>query len=1056
MQPRVRRLFQVLPDEGGKVVAFALLAALLQAGVAIGMVAADSLFLAQLGVEKLPLVFIFMPVVMAIYAPIYSLLVGKLGAHGLFRLTLVLLILGGLFFGLGAAQFGGQAWFLFAMKFYAGLWFIATYTLFWNFADDYFSILDGKRLYGLISAGSSAGAMLGGGLVALLSGLLPTALLFVVWAGLALATWPMFAYVLRRHAPIAGDDLPGEEDGSLTGLVRFAVRTFRGSRFALSLALICFLTVSLSTLMDYMAMGQFSVVRDAGELAALLGLLHALAGALTLVINLFLFNRIVGRLGVAGTALVVPLVYVGVFVFFFLQPGFPAAVAAFFAYQSLFVAVEFNNINLLYGALPSKVKRQLRTFIEAMAEPVATATAGLALLYVAGSIDTANLAFYGLLGGCLAVLVAAFIRHDYGRALATNLRADWLDFANPEEGWQRQLRPADFARLRTVAREGSREQRLLAVDLLWRLRDATARDSLLDFLSAAHAGEAERLRPAIAGLLQQDDTETLAETLLWLESDQAPSDPDVLEEFTGSGAFPVRQHERWRRSADPTHQAALAVARWNGTRLNDVAQAIDEIRGLLAGDQHARRMAIRAIGDCRHSRYYGELLPFLTCDDPLLRREALRSTRKLASPDTTQLLPQVLPLLRDAASEERLLILDIAGRTGDTSAIRTLLLAAEHFSAAESRRLEEVIRGMGLKAIPGVIHVLRDAAAPYHSRSIAMRALSRLAMAQLLMVCDELIDDELARAEGAVRAHRSLAALREAEVGVGCTVLTRYYRDAAAQGLEFVLELLSLIGRLPDFDLIRASLSFANARDRANAIETIQQSCSRALFERLCGLIDATVAGSGLDVSRSQALLPLAEVLRAAALSNVPLEASAGMIAHQELGLPGTMDLLRSRLEGAGEGHGGDWLLDLLPKFTEPRRDAPPHVHAVERVAMLVRAEFFSDARVLALDYLARHSVDRRYAEGETIYRDGDAADDLYVIAEGEVELQRPTGAVYARVGTAFGQRVLMGEERRKETALSRGCRVLVLPGPVVVRAIEIFPAMGVSLYQFKTISAFS
>jgi hypothetical protein len=33
---------------------------------------------------------------------------------------------------------------------------------------------------------------------------------------------------------------------------------------------------------------------------------------------------------------------------------------------------------------------------------------------------------------------------------------------------------------------------------------------------------------------------------------------------------------------------------------------------------------------------------------------------------------------------------------------------------------------------------------------------------------------------------------------------------------------------------------------------------------------------------------------------------------------------------------------------------------------------------------------------------------------------------------------------------------VLVLPGELVTRAIEIFPSMGVSLYQFKTISAFS
>jgi len=90
-----RRLFQVLPDEGGKVLVFALLAGLLQAGVAIGMVAADSLFLAGLGIEMLPLVFIFMPVVMLVYAPLYSLLVAGLGVRALFRLTLTALVIGG-------------------------------------------------------------------------------------------------------------------------------------------------------------------------------------------------------------------------------------------------------------------------------------------------------------------------------------------------------------------------------------------------------------------------------------------------------------------------------------------------------------------------------------------------------------------------------------------------------------------------------------------------------------------------------------------------------------------------------------------------------------------------------------------------------------------------------------------------------------------------------------------------------------------------------------------------------------------------------------------------
>ena len=181
MQTQFRSLFQVLPDEGGKVGYFALLAGLLQAGVAIGMVAADSLFLSGMGIEMLPLVFIFMPLVMAVYAPIYSLLIAKLGTRALFKLTLTLLVIGGLAFGIGGDYFSEQGWFLFALKFYVGLWFIALYTLFWNFADDYFSILDSKRLYGLIAAGSSAGSMFGGGLVTVLSGYVSASKLLLVW-----------------------------------------------------------------------------------------------------------------------------------------------------------------------------------------------------------------------------------------------------------------------------------------------------------------------------------------------------------------------------------------------------------------------------------------------------------------------------------------------------------------------------------------------------------------------------------------------------------------------------------------------------------------------------------------------------------------------------------------------------------------------------------------------------------------------------------------------------------------------------------------------------------
>ena len=1053
MTDLLRRWFQILPEEGSKVLWFAVLAAIMQSGVAIGMVAADSLFLAKLGVEMLPLVFIFMPLVMAVYAPIYSFLVRRMAPRGLFRITLICLIIGGFAFGLSGDRLADETSYLFALKFYAGLWFIALYTLFWNFTDDYFSLLDGKRVYGLISAGGAAGAMAGGGLVAILSGLVPAHQLFLVWAGVAMLAWPIMQQVLKRFRPLTDDEQDESSDPNALKLAWSVGRTFRASRFAVVLALICFSLVSLSTVMEYLYMGVFSAARSADQLTSLLGMLHAAAGGLTLLINLFLFNRIIARLGIANTALILPLTYLAVFVGFYLQPGFAAAVFAFYAVQSLFVSIEYNNINLLYAALPVRAKRELRTFIEAFAEPAATATAGLLLFYFAAEIGTDNLALYGMWAGLIALLVAGFVRHDYVRALSTNLREDWLDFANPEQAWRRQLRRADYQRLQDTARSGSRAQRLLAVDLLWRLRHPAARPLLLDFMSAATADEAERLREPIAALLRDDDTESLAETLLWLESEGAPNDPLVLEEFTGSGAFPVRQVESWRKSADPAHQAALAVARWNGTRLEDVAGAIEDIRQLLAGAPPARRMGIRAIGDCRHSRYYGELFGFLSDPDPDLRLEALRSLRKLASPQTTQMLDKVLPLVRDSRSEERMLILDIAAQAEDATAVPSLMRSADHFSATESRRLEALICGMGLKSIPGLIHVLRAADAPYHSRSIAVRSLARLALPQLAMVTTELIELELGRAEQALLAHRALSANPSEQVGQ--LVLARYYRDSVAQGLEFILELMSFTGRLSDFDLIRASLQFANPRDRANAIETIQQSCDRDLFQRLALLIDATVSDSGLDVSDQRPLPTVEQVLRQAAASYLPLEASAGIIGYREGGFADPLSLLRSRLDDIGSGQVNDWLISLLPEFTDEIDGIGVVAHPVRRVADLARAEFFLDARIFALELIARQSEECRWSAQQPIYAVNDPAQSLFVVAEGEVELRRQSRLIdTVSAGGTFGQRVLMGDRQRAESAVSLGGRGLAIPERAVMRAIEVFPAVGISLYQFKTQSA--
>ena len=206
------RLLRLRLGEGPKVLLFAALGALLQAGVAIGLSASDSYFLSTVGAEHLPLVYMLSLGVMLVYISVYAWLIGRWGVAATLRVTLVFLVAGGLAcWGTLTALAGslgsplGHA-VLYGIKLYAMLWFIALYSLFWNFTDSYFDIQDAKRLFPLLAAGGAVGAAAGGALVSWMSVRLGVASLFLVWALLGLVALPLSVLILRRHRPLDADD----------------------------------------------------------------------------------------------------------------------------------------------------------------------------------------------------------------------------------------------------------------------------------------------------------------------------------------------------------------------------------------------------------------------------------------------------------------------------------------------------------------------------------------------------------------------------------------------------------------------------------------------------------------------------------------------------------------------------------------------------------------------------------------------------------------------------------------------------------------------------------
>lgn len=432
----LNRLFRVERGEWPKLLQFGLFGLLLQTGMGIGFAAGDAAFLTQVGPDKLPVIFLLTPAVMLVYTAIFSYLLVRFSIDHVVDVTLAALIGGGAILW-ALIQMGlpepFQTGLYYVLKLYLAMWYIALYSLFWNFTDAYFDIQDAKRLFPLFSAFCALGTATGALIVSVFAAVLPMHAFLLVWAGVALVTAPVALLLRRRWTRIADSDtdLDGETRDVL-GQLGLVAKAFRTSPYAVTLVLTLFVTLLMTNLAEF----QYSTVLQAGrneaQLAALFGQLYAGASIFNLIVCLFVFNRLVTRMGVRNVALILPVTYFAVFAYFFLAGGTMAALAAFFAYHGVLTSIEYNNQNLLFNATPSQVKRPFRTVVEGLAEPLASLLAGAFLLLAAKNSDMRELSGIGVLLGAMLVAVVVALRHYYPAAMEANMRRGWLNFSDPD------------------------------------------------------------------------------------------------------------------------------------------------------------------------------------------------------------------------------------------------------------------------------------------------------------------------------------------------------------------------------------------------------------------------------------------------------------------------------------------------------------------------------------------------------------------------------------------------------------------------------------------------
>jgi ATP/ADP translocase len=238
---------------------------------------------------------------------------------------------------------------------------------FWILAAEYFPVRGAKRLFGLIGAGGTAGAMIMGNSIGRLLDR------FAIGSLIPLLIVLLLAFLVVQSL------LPGSEreDASRTGSVEAERRSAVREGLALvwrtphlrSIALIVASATIASTLLDY----QFkelarTTLTSREDLAGFFGAFYGWTGAIALLVQLLLSARFMARAGIAVTVAVLPSALLVGSIGLFLLPTLVVATLVRGADNSLRKSLHRSALEVLYVPLPPALRRKTKTFIDSVVD----------------------------------------------------------------------------------------------------------------------------------------------------------------------------------------------------------------------------------------------------------------------------------------------------------------------------------------------------------------------------------------------------------------------------------------------------------------------------------------------------------------------------------------------------------------------------------------------------------------------------------------------------------------------------------------------------------------
>src|SRR5690349_10796572 len=381
--------------------------------------ATQSIFLNKAGPHAYPLFFIVLALAVWPVVAVHGALTGRLGVGNAFRVTLAANVLAAIAIYVAYAVREDSS-VAFAAYVVYSVAFEVVMLSFWSFMSQHFNVLEGKRIFPVIAAGSSIGYILAGVTTTIVAVFATEPLVFVWGFGCAAALLISIRLERTLFRPAFVDDadqlhvdyeMERRRHGSIARLQR-AIEHMTGSRLVLAIVVLALVLGIASRTVDYLVALLFvsATHNNLQELTILIGDAWLASYVVQLVVSLFVTPWVLNRLGVKNAILALPLFALVGFAAVAVNPVLATALFLFIVRNGLQTGLDDPAQNVLAGALPAQVVPRLIFLLDNAVLPGAALLSGVGLLVLqwATGANVEVLAFAGIV--VAALFVAAALR----------------------------------------------------------------------------------------------------------------------------------------------------------------------------------------------------------------------------------------------------------------------------------------------------------------------------------------------------------------------------------------------------------------------------------------------------------------------------------------------------------------------------------------------------------------------------------------------------------------------------------------------------------------------